>query len=195
MEDDSKNTCWAGVDEVGRGPLAGPVVAVALWLPPDHRISGLRDSKQLSHEMRARLVPQIRAVALSLAIASVAAEEIDRINIHFATLLAMRLAVMALVPRPPGVWVDGRFVPPVEIPAEARIGADARYEVVSAASIVAKEYRDQMMAHCDRLYPGYGFSQHKGYPTPCHLEALDRLGPCPLHRTTFAPVRDRLART
>ena len=195
MEGDSRNRCWGGVDEVGRGPLAGPVVAVALWLPSDHGILGLKDSKQLRPEMRALLVPQIRAVALSLAVASVSADEIDRVNIHVATLLAMRLAVMALVPRPPGVWVDGRFVPPMDIPAEARVCADARFEAVSAASIVAKEYRDRLMIHCERLYPGYGFSRHKGYPTRLHLEALDRLGPCPLHRTTFAPVRDHLART
>jgi ribonuclease HII len=195
MDGDFGNPCWGGVDEVGRGPLAGPVVAVALWLPLDHGIVGLRDSKQLSAETRARLAPQIRSAALSLAMASVSSGEIDQMNIHVATLLAMRLAVTALVPRPPGIWVDGCFVPSLEIPAEARIRADARYEAVSAASIVAKEYRDRLMARCDRLYPGYGFSRHKGYPTQQHLDALDQLGPCPLHRTTFAPVRERLART
>ncbi len=183
---------WAGVDEVGRGPLAGPLVAAAVWLSPNHGILGLRDSKKLRPRQRQILSSQIESAAWAVSIVTVSPSDIDRLNIHHATLWAMQQAVDALVPAPPGVLVDGLFIPTITIEACAHPRADETEPSVSAASIVAKHYRDQMMIRYDQVFPGYGFSIHKGYPTARHLAALDALGPCAIHRKSFAPVASRL---
>ena len=177
----------AGVDEAGRGPLAGPVAAAAVVLDPAHIPAGLGDSKALSPETRARLFVHILASArVGLAFAS--AEEIARLNIRGATLTAMARALARLVPAPTLALVDGRDVPPTSIPARAIVRGDASEPAIAAASIVAKVARDRLMVRLDARYPGYGFAIHKGYPVPAHLEALMRLGPCPEHRRGFAPV-------
>ncbi len=183
---------WAGVDEVGRGPLAGPLVAAAVWLVPDHGIQGLRDSKQLSPAQRKALSAKIHSASRAIAIVTISPEDIDRLNIHRATLWAMQQAAEALIPVPPGVLVDGLFAPTLSIAVHAHIRADETDPPVSAASIVAKHYRDQLMIGYERTYPGYGFSRHKGYPTAVHLAALDSLGPCAIHRKSFAPVATRI---
>ncbi|KAA6184809.1 ribonuclease HII [Thiohalocapsa marina] len=180
----------AGVDEAGRGPLAGPVCAAAVLLDPGAIPVGLDDSKRLSASARERLYGEIERQALSCAIAWASAEEIDRLNILQASLLAMRRAVLALRPSPEVVLVDGNRCPDgLPCPARAIVGGDALEPAISAASILAKVARDRAMLALDARYPDYGFAQHKGYPTRLHLQALERLGPCPEHRRSFGPVR------
>lgn len=182
----------AGVDEAGRGPLAGPVVAAAVILDPGRVIPGLDDSKRLSAARRAELATQIRARAAAWAVAWVAPEEIDRLNILQATMLAMSRAILDLGCLPARVLVDGNRCPQVEgLDCEliAVVGGDALEPAISAASILAKVHRDAYMTELDARYPGYGFAVHKGYPTAAHREALMRLGPCEVHRRSFAPVR------
>lgn len=177
----------AGVDEVGRGPLAGPVVAAAVVLPESGRPDGIRDSKALSAPARERLDGLIRECA-AVGVGIVEADEIDRRNIHHATLEAMRLAVAALPVRPAHVLVDGKFLPPLDIPATAVVKGDARSLSIAAASIVAKVHRDRIMAAAADLWPAYGWASNKGYGSPLHLAALVEHGPSPLHRFSFAPV-------
>jgi ribonuclease HII len=181
-----------GVDEAGRGPLAGPVVAAAVILDPRRRIDGLRDSKVMTARTRDEVAGAIRACALVWAVAEASVDEIDRLNILQATLLAMKRAVEALQPAADYALVDGNQLPPLALPMRAVIGGDASEPAISAASILAKTHRDALMASLDALHPGYGFADHVGYGTPRHLEALRRLGPCALHRRSFAPVRDLL---
>lgn len=178
----------AGVDEVGMGPLAGPVVAAAVILPDGVRLEGLRDSKQLTRAARERLAREVREVALAVAIGVTSRAEIDRINIYQAGLLAMRRAVEALRPRADGALVDARRIPQIDIPQAAVAGGDDRVASISAASVVAKVYRDTLMCELDARHPGYGFAQNRGYGTAAHLDALARLGPSPAHRRSFAPV-------
>jgi len=179
----------AGVDEAGRGPLAGPVVAAAVLLDPARPIAGLTDSKKLSAKRRERFDERIRAEALAFAIARVEPDEIDRINILQASLAAMVRAVAALPVAAQAVRVDGNRAPDFGVPAEALVGGDALDPAISAASILAKVDRDRLLVAMEDEYPGYGFAAHKGYGTRVHLEALTRLGPCPAHRRSFAPVR------
>ncbi|QIL43535.1 ribonuclease HII [Acidovorax sp. HDW3] len=178
----------AGVDEAGRGPLAGPVVAAAVILDDHQPIAGLDDSKKLSAARRERLYDEIRAKALCCSIAEASVEEIDRLNILQATLLAMRRAVLGLRLKPVLVLVDGNRLPPLEMPAEAIVKGDARVQAISAASILAKVHRDRWCAELHQRYPQYGFSGHKGYGTALHLAALREHGACPEHRRSFAPV-------
>ena len=182
----------AGVDEVGRGPLAGDVVTAAVILPDDHGIEGLADSKVLSQVQREQLYPQIIRRATSWSVARASVEEIDRYNILQATMMAMRRAVLGLSVTPDYVAVDGNRVPQWEFAAEAVIKGDARVEVISAAAILAKVTRDREMVANDKLYPGYGFARNKGYGTAEHLEALSRLGVTPVHRRSFGPVREQV---
>lgn len=181
----------AGVDEAGRGPLAGPVVAAAVILDPQRPIAGLNDSKKISAAKRERLEPLIMASALAYGIGRAEPGEIDEINILQATLLAMRRAVAALVVVPGAVVVDGNRSTHFGLPTEAVVGGDARVPAISAASILAKVARDREMVALDALFPGYGFAQHKGYGTAVHMEALARLGPTPHHRYSFAPLSSR----
>lgn len=183
----------AGVDEVGRGPLAGPVVAAAVILDPLCPLPGLRDSKTLSALQRERLAGEIRAGALALSIGMAAVEEVDALNVLQATLLAMQRAVGGLVLTPELVLVDGNQVPALSCPARAVIRGDASVPSIAAASIVAKVTRDALMCELDRACPGYGFARHKGYPTAAHLEALRRLGVSAVHRRSFGPVAALLA--
>ncbi len=178
-----------GVDEAGRGPLAGPVYAACVILREGDPIAGLADSKVLSHERREELAGQIRNRAAAWAVASASVEEIDRINILQASLLAMRRAVDQLTIEPQEVLVDGLHCPEVRFPVRAIVDGDALVAEISAASILAKVARDALMVQLHELYPDYGFARHKGYSTPQHLEALQRLGVCPIHRRSFAPVR------
>ncbi|WP_425451048.1 ribonuclease HII [Thioalbus denitrificans] len=182
----------AGVDEAGRGPLVGPVVAAAVILDPARPIEGLADSKRLSARRREALAALIRDRALAWAVASASPAEIDRLNILHATLLAMQRAVAGLEPAAERVLVDGNRCPVLPCPVEAVVGGDASVAAISAASILAKVARDADCVRLDGDYPGYGFAAHKGYPTAVHLEALARLGPCPEHRRSFAPVRRAL---
>ncbi|HUF49139.1 MAG TPA: ribonuclease HII [Vicinamibacterales bacterium] len=177
----------AGVDEVGRGCLAGPVVAAAVVLPADRRIGGLRDSKLLSAAGRERLSAEILAHAVAYRVAVVEAPEIDRLNIHRASLRAMRDAVMALVPLPGFVLVDGFRVPDLPLPQRAVVGGDRRSSAIAAASIVAKVWRDRLMVELHARDPRYGFDRHKGYATRDHLDAVGRFGYSPVHRRTFRP--------
>jgi ribonuclease HII len=179
----------AGVDEAGRGPLAGPVVAAAVMLDPARPIEGLTDSKKLSAKRRERFDERIRNEALAFAVARVEPDEIDRINILQASLAAMVRAVAALPVAARSVRVDGNRAPDFGVPAEALVGGDALDPAISAASILAKVDRDRLLVAMEDEYPGYGFAAHKGYGTRVHLEALTRLGPCPAHRRSFAPVR------
>lgn len=179
----------AGVDEAGRGPLAGPVVAAAVMLDPKRPIPGLADSKRLSPRRRDQLAACVRAQALAVAVAVVEADEIDRLNILQATLVAMRHATTALWPAPRGVLVDGNRCPELDVPARAIVGGDDLEPAIAAASIVAKVERDRIMTALEGVHPGYGFGAHKGYGTRVHLDALHRLGPCAAHRRSFAPVR------
>jgi ribonuclease HII len=181
-----------GVDEVGRGPLAGPVVAAAVILDPARPIEGLADSKALTEQKRENLATLIRERATAWAIGRAEIEEIDTINILQASLLAMRRAVMALRPQPEYALIDGNRCPKLPCPAEAIIKGDAKVAAISAASILAKVSRDQEMRELDNAYPGYGFARHKGYPTKLHLDALSRLGITPIHRRSFAPVKKYL---
>jgi len=179
----------AGIDEAGRGPLAGPVVASAVILDPERPIKGLRDSKQLTAGERDDLAAEIRARSLAWAVAEACVAEIDELNILQATLVAMRRAVAALAIAPGQALVDGNCCPLLPCPVRAIVGGDRDIAAISAASILAKTSRDLMLVELDRLYPDYGFAQHKGYATPEHLAALARYGPCPAHRRSFAPVR------
>jgi ribonuclease HII len=178
----------AGVDEVGMGPLAGPVVAAAVILPDGARLEGLRDSKRLTPAARVRLSREVRQVALAVSIGMASRAEIDRINIYQAGLLAMRRAVEGLSPRADGVLVDARRIPRIGIPQTPVVGGDDRVASISAASVVAKVYRDTLMCDLDAHYPGYGFAHNYGYGTAEHLGALERLGASPEHRRSFAPV-------
>jgi len=179
----------AGVDEAGRGPLAGAVFAAAVILHPDRPIPGLNDSKLLSQRRREQLEALILRDALAFAVAYASVEEIDRLNILQASLLAMRRAVEALPLQPTRLCVDGLHVPALTIPAQALVDGDRLVAEISAASILAKNARDREMHALCAKYPGYGFSQHKGYGTRQHLNALRELGPCAIHRASFAPVR------
>ena len=184
----------AGVDEVGRGPLAGPVVAAAVILDADRPISGLRDSKRLSPLRRRKLAILIRERALAFGLGLAVPEEIDAINILQATLLAMRRALQGLAVRPLHIIIDGNKAPQLadlfeDCCIETLVGGDDRVPAISAASTLAKPWRDAHMTELDARFPGYGFAQHYGYPTAAHVAALERLGPCPIHRRSFAPVR------
>lgn len=183
----------AGVDEAGRGPLAGPVAIAAVILDPNRPIAGLADSKALTAAAREALFEQINQRCLARAVVLVDAAQIDRLNILQATLAGMHRALSALVPAPALALIDGNRLPPaLPCPAECLVGGDALEPAISAASILAKVSRDRYMVALDRRWPGYGFGQHKGYPTPAHMEALKRLGPCPEHRHSFAPVRSAM---
>ena len=183
----------AGVDEAGRGPLAGPVVAAAVILDDDRPIEGLADSKVLTAARREELFEEIRARALAFCIAQAVVEEIDTLNILQATLLAMRRAVEGLRLMPVRVLVDGNQLPVLRIEAEAIIQGDAKVAAISAASILAKVHRDRLcVADLHRCHPQYGFDAHKGYATPEHLQALKEHGACAVHRRSFAPVREAL---
>jgi ribonuclease HII len=179
----------AGVDEAGRGPLAGPVVAAAVILDDLQPIRGLADSKAISERKRERLYDEIRAKALACCIAEASVEEIDRLNILQATLLAMQRAVAGLRLLPRKVLVDGNRLPVLPVPAEAIVKGDATVAAISAASILAKVHRDRLCMALHEAHPAYGFAGHKGYPTADHLAALRRHGACPAHRRSFAPVR------
>lgn len=180
----------AGVDEAGRGPLAGPVVAAAVMLDDRAPIRGLNDSKKLGARTRERLYDEILAKALCCRIALASVEEIDTLNILQATLLAMRRAVQGLRLRPHLVLVDGNRAPDLHVPVRAIVKGDARVQCIAAASILAKVHRDRLCAELHERHPQYGFDGHKGYATPAHLAALREHGPCPEHRRSFAPVRD-----
>lgn len=180
----------AGVDEAGRGPLAGPVVAAAVILDELQPIAGLNDSKKLSPKRREALFDEIRAKALACCIAEASVEEIDRLNILHATMLAMRRAVEGLRLKPAKVLVDGNRVPVLRIPAEAIVGGDAKVQAISAASILAKVHRDRLCLALHEAHPQYGFAVHKGYPTAAHVQALRAHGPCAEHRRSYAPVRE-----
>jgi ribonuclease HII len=184
----------AGVDEAGRGPLAGPVVAAAVILNPKRRIRGLADSKQLTPEERERLAPLIRARSVAWAVGWADREEIDCLNILGATFLAMRRALLRLPVCPTHIEVDGNQLPRIEdlqlgCTVESIIGGDATRSAISAASILAKTFRDELMARLDAHYPGFDLAIHKGYSTPAHLAALQARAPSPLHRRSFSPVR------
>lgn len=179
----------AGVDEAGRGPIAGPVVAACVVLPPRHTLAGIADSKQLTPAQREALYAAITQRALAWAIGLASPREIERYNILQASLLAMRRAVLALPITPQRVLVDGKHaIPSLPLPQQAVVGGDALEESIAAASILAKVARDRIMRELDRLYPQYGFAQHKGYPTALHLQRLRMCGACPVHRRTYAPV-------
>lgn len=184
-----------GVDEAGRGPLAGPVSAAAVILDPSRPIAGLADSKKLSEKKRDLLAPIIRERALAWAVAYAEVEEIDSLNILQATLLAMRRAVLALPIQPHQVLVDGLYCPQTGIPSEAIVKGDSKVAAISAASILAKTARDELMLKLHMQYPQYGFDGHKGYPTVVHLEALKKHGVSMVHRRSFKPVRDALLYT
>jgi ribonuclease HII len=179
----------AGLDEVGRGPLAGPVVAAAVILDPSNPVAGLRDSKKLSAGRREQLDVEIRAKALAWCIGWSTVEEIDALNILQATFLAMSRAVEGLLTKPDHVMVDGNQTPPLPYPCTAIIQGDDKIPAISAASIIAKVARDHYMQQMDDVYPGYGFSKHAGYPTALHLAQLNVLGVSPIHRKSFGPVR------
>ena len=186
---DSCNGSWiAGTDEVGRGPLAGDVVAAAVILDPATPIPGLNDSKKLSDKQRQELVILIKEHALALSIGRSSVAEIDSLNILQASLLAMQRAVEALLREPQLVYVDGNHLPDWRFQAKAIVRGDAKIPAIAAASVLAKVTRDCEMKALDSLYPGYGLANHKGYPTKQHLEALAKLGPSPIHRKSFAPV-------
>jgi ribonuclease HII len=176
----------AGVDEVGVGPLAGPVVAAAVVFGPDCRIPGIDDSKKLTPSRREELAGLIREDATCWAVVDVEPEEIDRINVYQASLAAMRRALLQLIPSPDHVLVDAREIPDLPFPQEKWIKGDARCYAIAAASILAKTSRDALMRRYDDQFPGYGFSAHKGYPTAAHRDAIRRLGPSPIHRRSFA---------
>jgi len=183
----------AGVDEAGRGPLAGEVYAAAVILPPTYDLPGLNDSKKLSEARREQLFELIQAQAVSYAIVGLAAADIDRLNIFQATLLAMKKAVTGLATQPEFVYVDGNHCPVWSYSSQALVKGDSRLDCIAAASVLAKVARDRVMVDLDRQYPGYGFAKHKGYPTKAHMAALERLGPCPQHRRSYAPVARCLA--
>jgi len=185
--------CIVGVDEVGRGPLAGPVVAAAVVLDPEQPIDGLNDSKKLTEKKREYLFGMIQAKAFAYAIGRASHQEIDQLNILQASLLAMKRAVEALTCDIAEVLVDGNRCPELLYPCRAIIGGDALEPCISAASIVAKVTRDREMVVLDAQYPGYGFARHKGYPTKKHIQAMAALGVLPIHRRSFAPVKKQLS--
>ncbi|MDP3561250.1 MAG: ribonuclease HII [Legionellaceae bacterium] len=174
----------AGVDEVGRGPLAGPVVTAAVILLEP--IEGITDSKKLTPKKREQLAEEIQSRALCFAYGRAEVEEIDLLNIHHATLLAMKRAIEGLSIQPTRVLVDGLYIPQVNIPCQAIVKGDSRITEIGAASILAKVLRDEEMRQMDSLYPGYGFAQHKGYPTAFHRQAVQALGRCPIHRMSYS---------
>lgn len=180
----------AGVDEAGRGPLAGPLVVAAVILHPRRPIPGIGDSKALSEATRNELYPRIVELAIAYCIVRIEVEEIDRLNIFQATMQGMARALAGLAPGAEHALIDGNRLPPA-LPCTARavVGGDATHRAIGAASILAKVTRDRLMCELDTVHPDYGFAQHKGYPTPDHLESLRRLGPTPQHRRSFAPVR------
>jgi ribonuclease HII len=184
----------AGVDEAGRGPLAGPVIAAAVILDPECPIDGLADSKCLKAARREQLAGEICAKALAWAVSRAEVEEIDSINILRASLLAMQRCISDLKVSPGLVLVDGTHCPDIDIPMKAIVRGDSTVPCISAASILAKVTRDKEMCELDRQYPGYGFAKHKGYPTRAHREALLRLGACAIHRRSFAPVKNIIGR-
>ena len=179
----------AGVDEVGRGPLCGPVVTAAVILDPAAPINGLNDSKKLTQARREALFDEICEKSLAWCIARADVAEIDQLNILQATMLAMQRAVAGLSVTPRLALIDGNRCPQLQVPSAAVVKGDSKVPAIAAASILAKVSRDREMCELDRLYPGYGIAGHKGYPTPEHLEALQRLGPLAIHRRSFAPVR------
>ncbi len=187
-------TCYAGVDEAGRGPLAGPVVAAAVILDPNYPIVGLNDSKKLTEKQRERLVPQIQAHALAYAITQASVEEIDELNILQASLLAMRRAVEGLTVTPDEVRIDGPHCPCLSMPVSGIIKGDQKDVAIAAASILAKVERDRIMVEYHQQYPEYGFASHKGYPTVLHRAALERYGISDIHRKSYAPVARFLTR-
>ena len=180
----------AGIDEAGRGPLAGPVVAAAVILPEEFELPGLTDSKQLSATARERLYPLIRAQALAVGIGVARAEEIDRINILQATLRSMQRAVGRLAVPADFLLIDGNVPVPLPLPQQTLVKGDSRSLSIAAASVVAKVVRDRIMTTYDRLFPGYGFASHKGYGSDAHRRAIAQLGPSPCHRRTFGGVRE-----
>ncbi len=182
------NGLVAGVDEVGRGPLAGPVVTAAVILDPAKPIAGLADSKAMSEKKRERLFDEIREKSLAWAIGRCEVEEIDKLNILQATMLAMQRAVAGLDPQPQHALIDGNRCPTLPCTAEFVIKGDSKVPAISAASILAKVTRDREMVELDAHYPGYGLAGHKGYPTKSHIEALETLGVTPIHRRSFGPV-------
>ncbi len=183
-----KSTLIAGVDEAGRGPLCGSVVAAAVILDPNKPIEGLNDSKKLSEKKREMLAGIIKSSALSFAISEASVEEIDQLNILQATMLAMKRAINTLTIQPEQVLIDGNRAPAIGIPCKTIIKGDSKIASISAASILAKVYRDHQMFHLDKLWPTYGFAKHKGYGTKHHIEAINKYGPCPAHRKSFKPV-------
>lgn len=182
----------AGVDEVGRGPLCGPVVTAAVILDPQRPIEGLKDSKKLSEKKREALAQQIREQALAWCVARADVAEIDQLNILHATMLAMRRAVEGLNVQPDIALIDGNRCPQLDVPCQAVVKGDDQVPAIAAASILAKVARDNEMVELDRQYPGYGIAGHKGYPTPKHLKALAELGATPAHRRSFKPVQQSL---
>lgn len=183
----------AGVDEAGRGPLAGPVVAAAVILPKNVLINGIDDSKKLSKSRRELLYKEIQKNAIGYGIGIVSEEIIDRINILRASLEAMKLAVLSLTRNPDFLLIDGPYLPDIGIPMKALPRGDSLSLSIAAASIIAKVTRDRIMCELDSVYPDYGFARHKGYPTAEHLNTLNEFGPCKIHRKTFAPVREQLS--
>ncbi|MDX2419244.1 MAG: ribonuclease HII [Xanthomonadales bacterium] len=182
----------AGVDEAGRGPLAGPVVVAAVILPASYDLDYLDDSKRLTALRRERLAPQIESQAIAYAVEFVEVDEIDRVNILQATMNGMQRAVENLKPAPQRAMIDGNRAPSLTCEVKTIIGGDRLVASISAASVLAKVYRDRLMLSMHDLYPDYGFDRHKGYPTAHHLERLKTLGPCPIHRKSFAPVRQAI---
>lgn len=180
----------AGVDEAGRGPLAGPVVAAAVILPARCHIPNLADSKRLTPQRRLAVYRRIQGIAVAMGVGMVEPDAIDTMNIYQASLLAMRLALSRLILRPVHVLVDGYPIPKTLLSQTGVIHGDGRSACIAAASVVAKVTRDCLMEAWDRRFPGYGFKRHKGYGTPRHLEALKSLGPCKIHRRSFSPVRE-----
>ncbi len=178
----------AGVDEAGRGPLAGPVVVAAVILPVEYHLDFLDDSKRLSAKRREQLAPQITAQAIAYAVEFVTVDEIDRVNILQATMNGMQRAVNRLLPAPRRALIDGNRAPDLCCEVQTVVGGDGLVPSISAASVLAKVYRDRLMLSMHKQYPGYGFDRHKGYPTALHLERLQTLGPCAIHRKSFAPV-------
>lgn len=182
----------AGVDEVGRGPLAGAVIAAAVILDPDNPIEGLTDSKKLSEKKRNFLSQEIEKKALSWALGRAEIEEIDELNILYASMLAMKRAVESLSIEPDHCLIDGNRCPDLDCTSEAIVKGDLKIQSIGAASIIAKVARDNEMVELDNIYPGYGLAKHKGYPTKFHMQALQELGVTPIHRRSFAPVKKLL---
>ena len=178
----------AGVDEAGVGPMAGPVVAAAVLFAPEIFIKGVHDSKQVAPEKREQLYPQIMERAITVGVGSSGIDEIDSLNIYWATMLAFKRALAALTHTPAHVLVDGRNIPGLKLPQTRIVGGDRKSFCIAAASIIAKVTRDRLMLEFDRLYPGYGFAEHKGYCTPGHLRIVGERGPSPIHRRSFSPV-------